>query len=206
MPKLTAEFETSAFALEQCPRWNRVEVAIAGRSNVGKSSLLNALTGVKGLARTSGTPGRTQSLNFFVVGADLAIVDLPGYGYAKVPEKIAREIAAMMTDYLSARENLAALILLVDSRRGPEREEKKLAATARARGVEVIFAATKCDKLKRSERAAALARFRALGAAPILCSATSIEGIDELRRGILRVTYDAHRPNPGFAPYLTHPR
>lgn len=206
MAKLAAEFETSAFALEQCPRWNRVEVAIAGRSNVGKSSLLNALTGVKGLARTSGTPGRTQSLNFFVVGADLAIVDLPGYGYAKVPEKIAKEIAAMMTDYLSARENLAALIVLVDSRRGPESEEANLAATARARGVEVIFAATKCDKLKRSERAVALARFRAVGTAPVLCSATSAEGIDELRRRILRVAQQAHRPKAGFAPYPTHSR
>lgn len=206
MAKLTAEFETSAFTLEQCPRWNRVEVAIAGRSNVGKSSLLNALTGVKGLARTSGTPGRTQSLNFFVVGGDLAIVDLPGFGYAKVPEKIAREIAAMMTDYLSKRENLAALIVLVDSRRGPESEEVNLAATARARGVEVIFAATKCDKLKRSERSAALARFRAAGTAPILCSATSAEGIDELRRRIVRIGQQAHRPNPGFAPYPTHSR
>jgi GTP-binding protein len=206
MAKLTAQFETSAFALERCPRWNRVEVAIAGRSNVGKSSILNALTGVKGLARTSGTPGRTQSLNFFAAGADLALVDLPGYGYARVPEKIAREIAAMMTDYLSARENLAALVLLVDSRRGPEAEEAALAATARARGVEVIFAATKCDKLKRSERAAAIARFRALEAAPLLCSATSGEGIDELRRRIVRVAQHAHRANPGFTEYRTPAR
>ncbi|HVA78225.1 MAG TPA: ribosome biogenesis GTP-binding protein YihA/YsxC [Candidatus Binataceae bacterium] len=206
MAKLTAQFETSAFALDRCPRWNRVEVAIAGRSNVGKSSLLNALTGVKRLARTSGTPGRTQSLNFFVAGAGLALVDLPGYGYARVPEKIAREIAAMMTDYLSARENLAALVLLVDSRRGPEAEEARLAATARARGVEVIFAATKCDKLKRSERAAALARFGALEAAPLLCSATSGEGIDDLRRRILRIAHDSHRPSPGFAEYRTPSR
>ena len=200
MAKLAAEFETSAFALEQCPRWNRVEVAIAGRSNVGKSSLLNALTGVKGLARTSSTPGRTQSLNFFVVGADLAIVDLPGYGYARVPEKIAREIAAMMTDYLSARENLAALIVWWIRAAGRNPKRQIWPRRRRARRLEVIFAATKCDKLKRSERAAALARFRAVGTAPILCSATSAEGIDELRRRILRIAQQAYRPNPGFAP------
>ncbi|MGH7781956.1 MAG: ribosome biogenesis GTP-binding protein YihA/YsxC [Candidatus Binataceae bacterium] len=206
MAKLAAQFETSAFALDKCPRWNRVEVAIAGRSNVGKSSLLNALAGVKGLARTSGTPGRTQSLNFFVAGADLALVDLPGYGYAKVPGKIARDIAAMMADYLSERENLAALIVLVDSRRGPETEEANIAAIVRARGVEVIFVATKCDKLKRSERGAALARFRPLEAQPIVCSAASNEGIDELRRRIVRIAQTARRPAPGFAPYATHSR
>ena len=76
-----------------CPRWNRREIAVAGRSNVGKSSLLNALVAIKGLARTSRTPGRTQALNFFSLGEDLALVDLPGYGYAKMPEVLARKVA-----------------------------------------------------------------------------------------------------------------
>ena len=93
MIPFTAEFVTSAFALDGCPRWKRAEVALAGRSNVGKSSLLNALVGVKGLARTSKTPGRTRCLNFFAVGGTLALCDLPGFGYAKMSHDDAAKIA-----------------------------------------------------------------------------------------------------------------
>src|SRR5271167_1237778 len=160
--KLDAEFVTSVFSLEGCPRWNRAEVALAGRSNVGKSSLLNALTGIKGLARTSKTPGRTQSINLFAVGASLALADLPGYGYAKMPEAIARRIATSMTEYLHQRENLAALVMLVDSRRGPGPEELELADIIRGRELTLVVVATKCDKLKRSERPRAIATFKPL--------------------------------------------
>jgi GTP-binding protein len=185
--KLNAEFVTSVFSLEGCPRWNRAEVALAGRSNVGKSSLLNALTGMKGLARTSKTPGRTQSINLFAVGDSLALADLPGYGYAKMPEAIAQRIASSMSEYLHERENLAALVMLVDCRRGPGREELQLAEIIRKRKLTLIVAATKCDKLKRSERAKAVAAFVPLGIEPILCSVTDGEGIEELRRRILRL-------------------
>ena len=185
--KLAAEFVTSVFALDGCPRWDRAEVALAGRSNVGKSSLLNALTGIKGLARTSKTPGRTQSINLFAVGESLALADLPGYGYAKMPEAIARRITASMSEYLRARENLAGLVMLVDSRRGPGREELELAEIIRRRGLTLIVAATKCDKLKRSERAKAVASFGPLGIEPILCSVTDGEGIEELRKRILKL-------------------
>jgi len=153
MPKstpLTAEFALSAFALSGCPRWKRAEIAIAGRSNVGKSSLLNALTNVKGLARTSKTPGRTRCLNFFTAGNTLALCDLPGFGYAKMPHDEARKIAAMMRDYIHGRSNLAAIAILIDCRRGPQKDELELAAMATARGVEVIPVATKCDKLRSS--------------------------------------------------------
>ena len=160
--KLDAQFETSVFSLEGCPRWSRAEAALAGRSNVGKSSLLNALTGIKGLARTSKTPGRTQSINLFAVGASLALADLPGYGYAKMPESIAQRIASSMSEYLQERENLAALVMLVDSRRGPGREELELAGIIRERGLVLIVVATKCDKLNRSERARAIAAFKPL--------------------------------------------
>lgn len=183
--RLEAKFVTSAFAPQGYPRWERVEVALAGRSNVGKSSMLNALAGAKNLARTSRTPGRTRALNFFAVGDDLALVDLPGYGYAKMPRAEAARIAALMNDYLRGRERLVALVMLVDARRGPEREELDLAALAEARGVALIAAATKCDKLRRAERAAALERFAPLGVRPILCSAQSGEGLDDLRRRIL---------------------
>jgi GTP-binding protein len=184
---LDAQFVTSAFSLEGCPRWDRAEIALAGRSNVGKSSLLNALTGIKGLARTSKTPGRTQSINLFAVDDSLALADLPGYGYAKMPEEVARRIASAMTEYLHERENLAALVMLVDSRRGPGREELELAEIIRERALVLIVAATKCDKLNRSERSRAIASFAPLKTEPILCSVTGGEGIDALRRRILKL-------------------
>jgi len=187
MTRLTAEFALSAFSLSGCPRWKRAEIAIAGRSNVGKSSLLNALTGVKGLARTSKTPGRTRCLNFFTVGDRLALCDLPGFGYAKMPHDEARKIASMMHDYIHGRTNLAAIAILIDCRRGPERDELDLAAMAAGRAIEVIPVATKVDKLRRSERPAAVARFAEMPGAPIFSSATSGEGIEDLRRRILAI-------------------
>jgi len=187
MIPFSAEFVTSAFALDGWPRWKRAEVALAGRSNVGKSSLLNALAGAKGLARTSKTPGRTRCLNFFAVGETLALCDLPGFGYAKMGHEEAAKIASMMHEYIHGRVNLAAIAILIDCRRGPQAGELDLAAMAAKRGIEVIAVATKCDKLRRSERAAALKRFDAMRVRPIFCSATSGEGIDELRRRILAV-------------------
>lgn len=183
--RFEAKFVTSAFAPEGYPRWDRAEVALAGRSNVGKSSMLNALAAAKNLARTSRTPGRTRALNFFSLGDHLAIVDLPGYGFAKMARTEAARIAAMMRDYLDQSDRLVGLVMLVDARRGPEREELELATLATGRGVKLIAVATKSDKLRRSERAAALARFKPLGLEPILCSALSGEGMDDLRRRII---------------------
>src|SRR5438105_9267763 len=117
--RLDAEFFCSALASTDSPRWNRAEVAIAGRSNVGKSSILNALAGRKNLARISKMPGRTRCLNFFTVTNEFALVDLPGYGYAKISRLEATRIARLMEQYLRDRANLKCLILLVDARRGP---------------------------------------------------------------------------------------
>jgi GTP-binding protein len=193
MTTIHAEFALSAATLKGCPRWNRAEVALAGRSNVGKSSLLNALAARNELARTSKTPGRTRLINFFTVGESLALADLPGYGYAKMSREEAAKIAAMMRGYLANRKNLAAIGLLIDSRRGPIDDELDLAAMARERDLDLIVVATKADKLRRSERIAAMRRFEPLQVAPILCSAHDGEGIEELRLKILAQGADSRR-------------
>jgi GTP-binding protein len=191
--RLDAKFISSAFALGDCPRWERVEVALAGRSNVGKSSLLNAITGTKGLARTSKTPGRTRCLNFFEAGANLALVDLPGYGFAKMSRTDAAKIAGLLADYLRERRQLVALVMLIDARRGPEREELDLAASVRERGLELIVVATKSDKIRNAERPKIPRRFAELAAPPIMCSTFDGEGLDEFRGRIL----DCARPSRG---------
>jgi GTP-binding protein len=183
--RLDAKFISSAFALGDCPRWGRVEVALAGRSNVGKSSLLNAITGTKGLARTSKTPGRTRCLNFFEAGANLALVDLPGYGFAKMSRADAAKIAGLLAEYLRERRQLVVLVMLIDARRGPEREEIDLAATVREREVELIVVATKSDKIRNNERPEIPRRFAGLAAPPIMCSSFDGQGLDELRGRIL---------------------
>ena len=136
------------------------EVAIAGRSNVGKSSLLNRLVGRRGLARISATPGRTRQLNFFLIAADLVMVDLPGYGFAVGSEAERRAWGPLVETYLRERPTLTGVVLVVDVRRGTESEEEELLAYLGGIGLPTAIVATKLDKLARGAAAAALGTLR----------------------------------------------
>lgn len=162
---LSAEFLQTATRPQDWPRGPVPEVAFVGRSNVGKSSMLNALTGRKGLARVSNTPGRTRALQFFEVSyratkaarpRALRFCDLPGYGYAKVSKAERDRWAAMIEDYLRGREALRAVVLIVDARHPTQESDLDAAAFLRAAGRRVILAATKVDKLTRNEQAGSL--------------------------------------------------
>ena len=161
------------------------EVAVAGRSNVGKSSLLNALLGRRGLARTSSTPGRTRQLNFFLVNEQLVIVDLPGYGFAVGSEAERRGWGPLVEGFLRERSTLRGVALLVDVRRGLEADEEAILAFLAHVGLPAAVVATKLDKLGRGAAGGALATLRRAvdAATPVVgFSARTGEGKDELWR------------------------
>ncbi|MDC0052699.1 ribosome biogenesis GTP-binding protein YihA/YsxC [Gammaproteobacteria bacterium] len=145
----SAEFITSAPSLKQCPDDVGCEVAFAGRSNAGKSSAINTLTRNKNLARTSKTPGRTQMINFFQLGEGQRLVDLPGYGYAKVPVAMKAQWDRHMAEYLQARKSLGGLILLMDIRHPLQDYDQQMLNWAAQAGLPVHILLTKSDKLKR---------------------------------------------------------
>lgn len=149
----SAEFVTSAVKTAQYPPPDFPEVAFAGRSNVGKSSLINTLVNRRRLVKTSSTPGRTQLINFFLINGDLMMVDLPGYGYAKVPAAIKKQWGPMVEAYLSKRPSLKAVVLLMDLRRVPGTEELNFMEWLRHYGVTPIPVLTKCDKLSKTNQA-----------------------------------------------------
>lgn len=145
----TATFYKSAAKLSQCPENEGREVAFAGRSNAGKSSALNALTCSNKLARTSKTPGRTQLINFFSLTEDLYLVDLPGYGYAKVPEAMKLEWQKHMTDYLERRDALVGLVLLMDIRHSMKEFDEMMLHWSVSANLPLHILLTKSDKLKQ---------------------------------------------------------
>lgn len=148
----SAEFIKSAKTPSQYPPPSFPEIAFAGRSNVGKSTLINVLTNRKKLAATSATPGKTRLVNFFLLNGRLGLVDLPGYGYAKVPMETRKEWAPMVESYLRNRPNLKLVILLIDSRRIPSGADISLIDWLNAYGREYCIVVTKADKLSRNER------------------------------------------------------
>ncbi|MCL2336630.1 MAG: ribosome biogenesis GTP-binding protein YihA/YsxC [Firmicutes bacterium] len=145
----TVEFVTSADGLHHCPDGDLPEVALAGRSNVGKSSLFNALVGRKKLARTSNTPGRTQLINYFLVNGAFHLVDLPGYGFAKAPLAVRQQWGKMIEKYLTGRRQLRGLLLLVDIRHQPTADDKLMLEWLRYNSIPAAVAAVKADKLSR---------------------------------------------------------
>jgi GTP-binding protein len=184
----TVTFFGSAASPDQFPRDGLPEVAFLGRSNVGKSSLLNALLGVKDLARVSSRPGRTRLVNFFRLGNDLYLADLPGYGYARVPEGMRRGWERLVTAYLGGRDVLALCVFLVDARHDPTEGDEMLRAYLDHHRLPYVLAATKADKLGGGEARRRQADLkRGLGRkarAVVAVSATTGSGVDELWRTI----------------------
>lgn len=151
MKVLSAEFLLSAREPAHYPPAELPEIAFAGRSNVGKSSLINCLLKRKGLARTSNTPGRTQEINFFSVNDRLHFIDLPGYGYAKVPEKMRKNWGPMIETYLSGRQTLRLVVLILDIRRDPSEEDRQLIGWLQHYRLPFFIVLTKIDKLSRNQ-------------------------------------------------------
>ncbi|WP_321397102.1 ribosome biogenesis GTP-binding protein YihA/YsxC [Emcibacter sp.] len=191
----SCDFIMGSPVLENLPPADYAEIAFAGRSNVGKSSLINGLTGRKTLARTSNTPGRTQMLNFFLLGkaTDLALylVDLPGYGYAKVSRSLVKEWTKLMKDYLRGRPNLRRVYVLVDSRHGIKEGDRDIMKLMDESAVSYQIILTKVDKLKKGEQEKvreetenAIKKNVAAYPQVILTSSVKGDGLDELRASI----------------------
>jgi GTP-binding protein len=149
----STEFIKSAAKPGHYPPADFPEIAFAGRSNVGKSSLINVLVNRKNLVRTSSTPGRTQLINFFAVNGQFSLVDLPGYGYARVPLAVKKEWGPMMETYLSTRPNLRGVVLIFDIRRTPVAQDRQMIDWLRSYDIPPLLVVTKCDKVSRNERA-----------------------------------------------------
>jgi GTP-binding protein len=150
-------FRLGVAKLEQLPPTKGVEIAFAGRSNVGKSSLINALTGVRGLARASNTPGRTRELNFFDVAGRITLVDMPGYGFAKAPKKDVKQWQEVLRGYLRGRPGLTRAFVLIDARHGIKGEDVEMFEMLDEAAVPYQIVLTKTDKIKTSELEALIA-------------------------------------------------
>ncbi len=182
------EFVKGVVAMDGLPEPDRPEVCFAGRSNVGKSSLINALTGRKGLARASNTPGRTQEINYFTVGESHFLVDLPGYGYANAPLPVVEKWQRLLKNYLRGRVTLRRAFVLVDARHGVKPVDEEIMALLSSSAVTFQCVMTKTDKLKKGDLDKVLAQVREkLSKHPaaypelILTSSEKGEGIETLR-------------------------
>ncbi|TCS61973.1 GTP-binding protein [Primorskyibacter sedentarius] len=183
-----SQFLKGVVAMDGLPEADRLEVCFAGRSNVGKSTLINALTGTKALARASNTPGRTQEINFFTQGATHYLVDLPGYGYANAPLPVVEKWQRLLKKYLSGRANLRRAFVLIDTRHGVKAVDEEIMTLLDQSAVTFQVVMTKADKVKAAERDKILDQVRgALSKHPaaypeiVLTSSEKSEGIETLR-------------------------
>jgi len=194
--KVHARFVTSASKPAEFPPGTLPELAIVGRSNVGKSSLINALVGQNGLARTSRTPGRTRLANWFEVDGSFQLVDLPGYGYAAVDKDMRESWRPLIETYLEKRDVLSGVVLLVDIRRGAEDEELDFVPWLAQKAIPIVVALTKADKLAKNKRMLEIGKVKralALKRDPVAVSAQTGDGIDVLWRAIRKQLLDAKR-------------
>ena len=188
----SAEFVTSAVKTTQYPSEALPEIAFAGRSNVGKSSLINTLVNRKHLVKTSSTPGRTQLINFFDINKNLTFVDLPGYGYAKVPVAVRKKWGPMIETYLSTRQTLKGVVIIMDIRRLPREEEQNLIHWLAHYSIASILVLTKTDKLSKTklikQQAAIVQALSVAKEDVILFSAKTRRGKDAVWDAILSLT------------------
>jgi GTP-binding protein len=193
----SAKFTKSATHPEHYPRDGRPEVAFLGRSNVGKSSLMNSLLGVRGLARTSSTPGRTQLINFFLIDDAFYFVDLPGYGYARVPSDVKKEWGPMVQKYLATRPNLVLSIVITDSRQGPTKLDLQMIEWLQSKGKPFVIIATKADKLSGNQLRAKISRESAMRDDKLIVySAVTRIGADRIWKEITTRISDHQPRNP----------
>lgn len=173
---------------DQAPPGDLPQVAVAGRSNCGKSSLINAVLGRKKLARVSQTPGKTREINFYSVNEEFFLVDLPGYGYARAPEDVRDRWPSLIDDFLAGSPRLEGVVILMDSRRGVLPVDRRLLSFLARRDTPVLYVLTKIDKLNRAGRRAAVDRVRRDLDAPadqvLATSARTREGLDTLIESI----------------------
>ena len=186
MSSLKAEFVVSSGKPDTFPSDRMPEIAFLGRSNVGKSSLINALTGHKKLAFTSNTPGRTQTINFYRIDGVFYFVDLPGYGYARVPAGFAQQWKILIEHYLEKRETLKLSCLILDARRGWMDKDLDLKRWLEYHGRPYLVVATKTDKLNQSEQEHGVRAIRKEGVEPLPFSAVSGRGVREIWQAIAK--------------------
>src|SRR5690606_6368013 len=195
---MAAKFLTSASSPGGFPRDEVPEVAFVGRSNSGKSSAINAITGLKKLARVSKTPGRTQLVNFFEVAPGRRVVDLPGYGFAKVAPSVREHWRGLIDAYLRRRPNLKGVVVTLDIRRGVTELDRAMLAWAESLGLPLLLLLPKADKVSRNEAArqrGAVQREAPQGSVVVIFSALSGQGVEEAR-AVLERWFEGGAPNP----------